>query len=166
MLVNQNRVLLVVIAVTVGCLVNMPELGLKDPMMKAGVFSVCLYVAYAFLNSQGLVEGESTDQDGDQSLCEGQHYTCFNCLYTWLYEPPVDPASMSTQKQDYEQTIDILSMDDVSPIRAYVKELEKEVQQAPGLCAKKVLYGMNKCHERSHGDVGPPQCPAAHLWLN
>jgi len=59
MLVNQNRVLLVVIAVAVGCLVNMPQLKLKDPMMKAGVFSVCLYLSYAFLNSQGLVDGFS-----------------------------------------------------------------------------------------------------------
>jgi hypothetical protein len=30
---------------------------LKDPMMKAGVFGVCLYLAYWFLNSRGLVEG-------------------------------------------------------------------------------------------------------------
>jgi hypothetical protein len=59
MLVNQNRVLLVIIAVAVGCLVNMPQMKLKDPMMKAGVFAVCLYVAYWFLNSQGLVEALS-----------------------------------------------------------------------------------------------------------
>ena len=56
MLVNQNRVLLVVIAVAIGCLVNMSEMKLKDPMMKAGVFAICLYVAYWFLNRQGLVE--------------------------------------------------------------------------------------------------------------
>jgi hypothetical protein len=61
MLVNQNRVLLVVIAVAIGCLVNMPQMKLKDPMMKAGVFAVCLYVAYWFLNSQGLVEGWTID---------------------------------------------------------------------------------------------------------
>jgi len=60
MLVNQNRVLLVIIAVIVGCLVNMPQLKLKDPMMKAGAFAACLYVAYAFLNSQGLIEGVAT----------------------------------------------------------------------------------------------------------
>ena len=64
MFVNQNRVLLVVIAAAVACLVNMPELKLKDPMMKGGVFGVCLYLAYAFLNSQGLVEGHE-DEDGE-----------------------------------------------------------------------------------------------------
>jgi len=61
MLVNQNRVLLVVIAVAVGYLVNMPKLKLKDPMMKAGVFAAVLYLAYWFLNSQGLVEGLGDD---------------------------------------------------------------------------------------------------------
>jgi hypothetical protein len=70
MLVNQNRVLLVVIGVVVGCLVNMPQMKLKDPMMKAGVFAACLYVAYWFLNSQGLVEGatkwEWTDTSKDE----------------------------------------------------------------------------------------------------
>ena len=63
MLVNQNRVLLVVIAVAVGCLVNMPQMKLKDPRKKAGVFGVCLYLAYWFLNSQGLVEGADEDED-------------------------------------------------------------------------------------------------------
>jgi hypothetical protein len=63
MLVNQNRVLLVVIAVAVGCLVNIPQMKLKDPMMKAGVFGVCLYLSYAFLNSQGLVDVFQNGQD-------------------------------------------------------------------------------------------------------
>jgi hypothetical protein len=64
MFVNQNRVLLVVIAVAVGCLVNMPQMKLKDPMMKAGVFAACLYLAYAVLNSQGLVEGHEDGEEG------------------------------------------------------------------------------------------------------
>jgi len=61
MLVNQNRVLLVIIAVIVGCLVNMPQLKLKDPKKKLAVFSGVLYLAYWFLNSQGLVEGSMFD---------------------------------------------------------------------------------------------------------
>ena len=63
MLVNQNRVLLVVIAVIVGCLVNMPQLKLKDPKKKAGVFAAVLYLAYWFLNSRGLVEGTGDSED-------------------------------------------------------------------------------------------------------
>jgi hypothetical protein len=67
MLVNQNRVLLVVIAVIVGCLVNIPQLKLKDPMMKGGVFATCLYIAYWFLNSQGLVEGADGSDESDHT---------------------------------------------------------------------------------------------------
>ena len=58
----MNRVLLVVVAVIVGCLVNMPQMKLKDPMMKAGAFAVCLYLSYTFLNSQGLIEANWLDK--------------------------------------------------------------------------------------------------------
>ena len=60
MFVNKNRILLVVISVAVGCLVNMPQMKLKDPMMKAGAFAVCLYLSYTFLNSQGLIARDLT----------------------------------------------------------------------------------------------------------
>jgi len=68
MLVNQNRVLLVIIAVIVGCLVNMPQLKLKDPRKKLAVFAGVLYLAYWFLNSQGLVEGVDNDGTDDHGL--------------------------------------------------------------------------------------------------
>jgi len=56
MFINHNRILLVVIAAAVGCLVNMPQFKLKDPMMKAVAFASSLYLSYVVLNSQGYIE--------------------------------------------------------------------------------------------------------------
>jgi len=78
MFVNKNRILLVVISVAVGCLVNMPQMKLKDPMMKAGAFAVCLYLSYTFLNSQGLIEaswlGDLTAKVVTQNKWAGKYF--------------------------------------------------------------------------------------------
>ena len=87
---NMNRVLLVFIAVIIGYIVNMPQLKIKKPMVKAGVFAGVLYVAYTFFNSYGVIEGAGGGPGGGGGGGSESEMSS---------DPGVDPVSAATLRR-------------------------------------------------------------------